>query len=283
MRRLAALLFVVLAGLASPAPARAGLTDADYWAFADRQMGGLDERWSVRLHEYVGKSGEAEIRENAALLMTHAIAAYTGHSGPTRQDGRLRIAYKLTSSYEKVRKVTLIRLDAILYGVIATYACRRWVIGIGIRRALAAGGLAVTAVAIWMLASGRVNADPWMRAAFFSVMPLGLAATLPLPAAATGRRVPAPVRNVVRVGALWSYSLYLCNLPVQRIMIWRDIGGTTVLGCAAASVGFLAVAIAWAAANYAAVERPIMRARERVAARLGLVSPVAAGETAVGT
>jgi len=35
MRRLAALLFVVLAGIASPAPARAGLTDADYWAFAD--------------------------------------------------------------------------------------------------------------------------------------------------------------------------------------------------------------------------------------------------------
>jgi len=122
-----------------------------------------------------------------------------------------------------------------------------------------------------------------MRAAFFSVMPLGLAATLPLPAVATGRRVPAPVRNVVRAGALWSYSLYLCNLPVQRIMIWRDIGGTTVLGCAAACAGFLAVAIAWAATNYAAVERPIMRARERVAARFGLVSPAAAGETAVGT
>jgi peptidoglycan/LPS O-acetylase OafA/YrhL len=106
-------------------------------------------------------------------------------------------------------------------------------------------------------------------------MPLGLAATLPLPAGATGRRVPTAIERVVRHGALWSYSLYLCNLPVQRIMIWRDIGGTTWLGCAAASAGFLAVAIAWAAANYAVVERPIMRARGRVAARFGLL-PAAA-------
>ena len=98
MRRLAALLFVVLAGLASPAPARAAFTDADYWAFADRQMGGLDERWSTRRHEYVGESGEAEVRENAAMLMTHSIAAYTGHAGATRQDERARFLIgKLTS------------------------------------------------------------------------------------------------------------------------------------------------------------------------------------------
>lgn len=177
-----------------------------------------------------------------------------------------------------VRKVTLIRLDAILYGVIATYACRRWTTRAGVRCALAAGGLAIAAVAVWMLASGRADADPWTRAAFFSVMPLGLAATLPLPAVATGRTVSAPIQRVVRYGSLWSYSLYLCNLPVQRIMIWRNIGGTTVLGCAAASAGFLVVAVAWAAANYALVERPIMRARERIAARLGLVSTAASGD-----
>jgi hypothetical protein len=99
MRRLAALLLVLLAGLTSPSVAHAGFTDADYWAFADRQMSGLDESWSVRRHEYVGKSGEAEIRENAALLMTHAIAAYTGHVGPTRQDGRAHFLIdKLTSA-----------------------------------------------------------------------------------------------------------------------------------------------------------------------------------------
>jgi peptidoglycan/LPS O-acetylase OafA/YrhL len=116
-----------------------------------------------------------------------------------------------------------------------------------------------------------VNTDAWTRATFFSVMPLGLAAMLPLPAAATGRRVAAPVQRVVRSGALWSYSLYLCNLPVQRIMIWRNIVGTTWRGCAATSAGFVVVAVMWAAANYAVVERPIMRARDRIAVRFGLL------------
>jgi hypothetical protein len=91
MRRLVVLLSVAVAGLAGAPPARAGFTDADYWAFADRQMTGLDDEWNVRLNEYVGDYGVAEVRENAALLMTHAIAAYTGHTGPTRQDERARV------------------------------------------------------------------------------------------------------------------------------------------------------------------------------------------------
>ena len=90
MRRLAALACVLVAGLASAAPARAASTDADYWAFADRQMAGLDHRWRGDKLAYTDEHGVAEVRENAALLLTHAIAAYTGHTGPTRQDARAR-------------------------------------------------------------------------------------------------------------------------------------------------------------------------------------------------
>jgi hypothetical protein len=90
MRRLIVLLCVAVVGLASAPEARAAFSDTDYWAFADRLMTGLDDRWNVRLQEYVGDNGVAEARENAALLMTHAIAAYTGHAGRTRQDERAR-------------------------------------------------------------------------------------------------------------------------------------------------------------------------------------------------
>ena len=90
MRRLAALACVLVAGLASAAPARAAYTDADYWAFADRQMAGLDHRWRGDKLAYTDEHGVAEVRENAAMLLTHAIAAYTGHTGPTRQDARAR-------------------------------------------------------------------------------------------------------------------------------------------------------------------------------------------------
>jgi peptidoglycan/LPS O-acetylase OafA/YrhL len=157
-----------------------------------------------------------------------------------------------------VRKVTLIRLDAILYGVIATYACRRWAIGIGVRRALAAGGLAIAGVAIWMLASGRVNTDPWTRAAFFSVMPLGLAATLPH--ARDRHRTPVPAGGARRA---LRRAVVVLALPLQPAgAANHDLAQHRrhhVARCAAASAGFLVVAVAWAAANYAVVERPIMR------------------------
>jgi hypothetical protein len=89
--RLAVLLCVVAGALAYASPARAASTNADYWAFADRQMTGLNSTWSAARREYVGDEGLAEIRENAGMLLTHAIAAYTGHTGPTRQDARARI------------------------------------------------------------------------------------------------------------------------------------------------------------------------------------------------
>src|SRR6185436_20091457 len=54
-------------------------------------MTGLDHTWNPSRREYVGDLGIAEIRENAGMLLTHAIAAYTGHAGPTRQDARARI------------------------------------------------------------------------------------------------------------------------------------------------------------------------------------------------
>jgi hypothetical protein len=92
MRRLAVVVCVLVAGLAGAAtPARAAFTDADYWAFADRHMAGLDDRWRADRRAYTDEHGNAEIRENAAMLLTHAVAAYTGHVGPTRQDARARI------------------------------------------------------------------------------------------------------------------------------------------------------------------------------------------------
>jgi hypothetical protein len=108
VRRLAPVFPVVallLAGVAAACsliatPARgAGVppfADADYWAFADRVMGGLDAQWDARDGMYRAR-GVASTRENSMLLLTHAIAAYVGHRGPTRQDARARrLALALT-------------------------------------------------------------------------------------------------------------------------------------------------------------------------------------------
>jgi hypothetical protein len=88
MGRLAVLVSAVV--LLGAAPAHAAFHDADYWTFADRMMTGLEPRWSDTRGEYVGDRGVAEARENAAMLLTHAVAALEGHAGPTRRDVRGR-------------------------------------------------------------------------------------------------------------------------------------------------------------------------------------------------
>lgn len=68
--------------LALPAPP---LHDADYWAFADWCQAGLEPLWSVARGAY-----SDDARVDAAMLITHSLAALEGHSGPTRQDERAR-------------------------------------------------------------------------------------------------------------------------------------------------------------------------------------------------
>jgi hypothetical protein len=77
-----------------PVPATAAATPRfstpTYWTFADRVMTGVDTQWDAPRGAYVVGS-LASTRENSMMLLTHAIAALLGHTGPTRQDARARI------------------------------------------------------------------------------------------------------------------------------------------------------------------------------------------------
>lgn len=88
MRIVRLIAMALLIALVAPAPGSAATppySNADYWAFADSVMRTLDAWWDGRV--YVLGTGPST-RVNSALLLTHAIAAKTGHEGPTRQDAR---------------------------------------------------------------------------------------------------------------------------------------------------------------------------------------------------
>jgi peptidoglycan/LPS O-acetylase OafA/YrhL len=172
-----------------------------------------------------------------------------------------------------VRKVVLLRLDCIVYGVLAAYACRRWVIGPAVRAVLAVAGAAVAGYAIWLLTIGWVVASPLWRALFFSGISAGFAALLPLCERLDGTSVPGPLARAIHRMALWSYALYLTNLPVQRAMILFGIESTRPGPSILLGLAFVVVSIAWAAATYRWLERPIMDRRDAVTARLGLARP----------
>jgi hypothetical protein len=90
MARLA--IAALLLALIAPASARAfepPYSNAGYWALADSLMVNIDSWWDQGRAAYILR-GAQSARVNSALLLTHAIAAHSGHDGPTRQDGRAR-------------------------------------------------------------------------------------------------------------------------------------------------------------------------------------------------
>jgi len=186
--------------------------------------------------------------------------------------GGARVAYVRTydPSWDMgVRKVVLLRLDSIVYGIIAAYACKRWRLAPFARSGLAAAGMVVAGYALWLLSIGWVQASPLWRALFFSMLPAGLAMLLPLAAALDGRSVPGLVARATHRVALWSYALYLVNLPVQRLMILYHLEPASPPAAAGWAIAFVAGSMAWAAATYRWLERPIMDRRDRAVARLG--------------
>ena len=90
---------------AAPAAA-APYDDAAYWAFADRsQQQQFDDRWDEQAGYYQMGGGGVEPMANSMLLLTHAVAAMDGHTGPARNDHRARIlAERLVSGTPYVTK-----------------------------------------------------------------------------------------------------------------------------------------------------------------------------------
>jgi len=167
-----------------------------------------------------------------------------------------------------VRKVALVRLDAFIYGVIAVwfYAVR----GMSMRscRLIAIAGffgIAVSALAYLLLPR---DDNFFARTFLFNLVSASLAALLPFAAGWHGPQLPQSLRSCVRRVALWSYSLYLCQLGVMRCMMefspWK---WSTPAQCALAAVIFVVVAIGCAAFVYHFFELPILRWRDRITGR----------------
>ena len=75
---------------AAPALTAAPYDDAGYWAFADRMQLRLDGLWDEGDGYYRGGGGGADPMTNSMLLLTHSVAALSGHEGPARNDRRAR-------------------------------------------------------------------------------------------------------------------------------------------------------------------------------------------------
>ena len=178
--------------------------------------------------------------------------------------------------HEGVRKISLIRLDAIGYGVLAVYLCKAYAPSVSSRRWLAVGG-AVGLVAAWLVyLATSIDTSIVARTLLFAIVSASFAAILPLAAVWREPAWPRAAIVAVRQLALWSYALYLTHLPIMRIIYKLNLAPADPLGCYAIAVAFAVLAIASAAVVYRGFERPILALRDRwVPARPHRASTVA--------
>lgn len=173
-----------------------------------------------------------------------------------------------------LRKITLLRLDSLMWGVLFAYlkvrhanffalhARRFFVLAIVL---LLPSLLYLYAVAPSVSANIPLDGVAGVLAAlFFSVLPAGFACCLPLLQKLPGTPSERINRAINRI-SVWSYSLYLIHLPLlyTLILLFADRIRRQPILIAIAALGWLALALLLSAVNYRFFEKPTTNLRER--------------------
>lgn len=156
-----------------------------------------------------------------------------------------------------VRKTAALRLDALLYGVLAAWIARyapqlfqRF------KGAAFAAGLVCTVAAVRAVV---VLAPRDVMGASVAVAGISIGVALTLPLLSSWKSAPAAWRGLFSWSSRISYSLYLCHLPTSRLLAAAGLGEGW-----AAMAAWLALSCLVATGVYLAFERPIMDLRDRL-------------------
>jgi peptidoglycan/LPS O-acetylase OafA/YrhL len=226
------------------------------------------ESWSLAVEEIfyliapllvLAFSGRAARRLDGVLLVALAIVAATA----------VRVVYVVVRDPNwdlALRMVSLVRMDAIAYGVLAMLLCRhpRSVSPRAASILAWCGALGILLSMTLFLISPKDN-DLFARTGLFSLISASFAAFLPAASHWRVSGMPQAVESSIRAIARWSYALYLCQLGVMRAMNATFAGqAQSVAGCLLQAIVFIALSIGVAALVYRWFEAPILRLRDRV-------------------
>lgn len=177
-----------------------------------------------------------------------------------------------------VRKISLLRLDALAFGLGCAWLeryrpawfdrCAGWgARALATAVALAAGAaLVALAHELRLFAPARDAGERWLASFLFSALPL--AAALWLPALSRWESWRSPLARPVRRVSEWSYAIYLTHFPLLLVLLtlWPVAPGNLPL-LALRTLVWLALAVALAAAVYRWYEHPLTSRRPPLAAR----------------
>ncbi len=166
---------------------------------------------------------------------------------------------------EEMRKVVLLRLDSLMYGVIAAWLwdrCKSFLQKNA--NAFLLIGMLFLFASIIMKNSPNINDSSALLFFMFPLASLGAALSLPFFAAWQGESGISWVSKSVTYTSLWSYSLYLVHIPlleVYKMVCYSSVKNSSFLQV----IGFLVwlfIAYGLSFAIYRYFECPLMKCRD---------------------
>lgn len=173
-----------------------------------------------------------------------------------------------------VRKVTFLRLDAIMFGVVLSYiqlTPKHWM---KLRKLWPVGAIGVVA----LCGTSQILNDShfvFSRVLFFTLLSLSISLVLPFVAGLSEPRafINRPIRKI----SLWSYSMYLSHGPLIKIFGACFVAaGWSVHGINAVCISLLVwvATLGVSALIYSRYEKPLMDLRDRSSrAHTGEINP----------
>jgi peptidoglycan/LPS O-acetylase OafA/YrhL len=184
--------------------------------------------------------------------------------------GIIRIQWALLETPnwgENFRKIMFVRLDAIMYGVLAAWISRKFpLIWEQKRYFFLATGIIIQAMAWYFASTLNFNTSFFAKTFLFSLISLGFAFILPACALwhAPDRTT---LTTAVHLLALWSYSLYLCNFLIVQVLtnILEILPEPSRLISLSFYILYLLLSLAMSSVLYTFLEKPATDLRERFA------------------
>jgi len=170
-----------------------------------------------------------------------------------------------------VRKVVVFRFDALMLGVLAAFVrAYRPAAWIRLRGAGLAAGTLFGSVVAWSYYALDRDTSLFSRTLLFTLASLSVFCFLPW--LDSWESAEGPAARAVRNISLWSYSLYLCNIPVQHVLT-KVFGDPRLAGAPlslmkpqALAAAFVGLSILLSALCYRYFEKPAMNLRDRFSA-----------------
>lgn len=176
------------------------------------------------------------------------------------------IAESETASWAELRRITVMRLDAILWGVIFaafrtfspdTFEKKRW-------HFAALGVALVLGSPLPGYAIHGAHEKPYMFVCYYTLLSAGYACFLPLAFAA--KKAKRKAGSALTFISVTSYSLYLVNCSIVLHLVQKFVPIGSLTTALVVYVVYVLVSIVAGALFYLAVEKPVLAYRERVVA-----------------